>query len=103
MRLFLLAVELVGAGELEQDVGSLVGVGVLGQEVLEVGHPRLLVGQDIGIGLVVLHGEVGADEAVGRVRAQLAPGGDDPIQRLAPWGYWPVRSAATRQSTTCLS
>ena len=84
LRLVLLAVELVGAGELEQRLGGLVGVRMPGQEVLEVGHPDLLVGQDVGAGLVVLHGEVDVDQAEGGVRAELAALGGDLVDHLAP-------------------
>ena len=75
-------VVLVGAGELEEDLGRLIRLRELLQKILEVRHPFLLVGQDVGTGLVVLEGEVGADDAIRGVGADLASLVDEGRQYL---------------------
>ena len=52
--------------------GASSDFGILVEEVLEVGHPLLLVGHHVPA-LVVLGGELGEDLAEGGVRAELGP------------------------------
>ena len=56
--------------------------GELFQEIVEVGHPLLLVGEDIRVRRIVTHRKLGVDPAVSRVRAELAAAGDDLVERF---------------------
>jgi hypothetical protein len=62
--------------------GTSSELGIFRQELLEVGHPLLLIGQHIGAELFVFHRILGVDQAIGCVGTQLVTVLDDRLERL---------------------